>query len=233
MSNSNSLFFTDPDDSLDASAERVHHSEDMVVAGPPWTDVPTPSQKARQQRLFYPDSDDETVPTFERNSVIGMTPLVAIDDSGSEVELPSLEDVPRPSSVSSMSSAVSRDSSPIPQTTIRSSPPPAKKMRLSLKSPSLPEPSAKSIATYLGSFVVPNAWSTVKGHGYIKPGEEIIIGRDSIEDTSVAPSIKGKKKQMTLKTVLKSKPVKNAKRKTDTIVRITNGRGFGKYFDVE
>lgn len=235
------LFFTDPDE-LNAPivpAEPSQHSEDVAIDLPRSTQPEVASispQQAREKRLFLPDSDDETIPIFEvpRNSIVGMTPLAtdAIDDSGSDLELPSIEEVPRASSVSSMSSMVSRDSSPIPQATFRSfRPPPTKKRRLSLSTQ--PKPAVKSDDTYLGTFLVPNAWSTVKGKGYIKPGEEVRIERDSPEDTSTAASVKGKKKQLTLKAMLKSKPTRNVKRKTDTIVRLTNKGGFGEYIVVE
>ncbi|KAF8444821.1 SNF2 family N-terminal domain-containing protein [Boletus edulis BED1] len=188
-------------------------------------------QQIREKRLFLPDSDDEDVPIFEAplNSIAAMTPLAtgAADDSESDFELPSVEEVPRASSVSSMSSVVSRDSSPPlpPQTTIRSSLPPTKRRRLSLSTQ--PKPAIKSDGMYLGTVLVPNAWSTVKGKGYIKPGDEVMIERDTPEDTSAAgTSVKGKKKQLTLKSMLKSQPVKNVKRKTDTIVRLTNKGGF-------
>lgn len=226
------LFFTDPDD-FDVSsvpAERIQQDVNVGPLGSPQPEVTSiSSQHVREKRLFFPDSDDETIPTFDvpRDSTVRMIPLVAgaNDDSGSELELPPIEEVPRASSVSSISSMVSRDSSP-PQTTTRSSPPPTKKRRLS--SSMQPKPTVKSNGTYLGTFLVPNAWSTVKGKGYINPGEEVRIERDSPEDTSTTASIKGKKKQLTLKAMLKSQPVKNVKRKADTIVRLTNKGGFGE-----
>lgn len=235
------LFFTDPDE-LDVPgvpAETVQDAEGVAVDLPRSTQlvevIPITSQQVREKRLFFPDSDDEDIPTFEAplNSITVMTPLAtgATNDSGSDLELPSIEEVPRASSVSSMSSVVSRDSSPIPlQTAIRSSSPPLKRRRISLSTQ--PKFSIGLDGMYLGTFLVPNAWSTVKGHGYIKPGDEIRIERDSPQDTAATASVKGKKKQLTLKAMLKSKPVKNVKRKTDTIVRLTNKGGFGRYIVV-
>lgn len=230
-------------------AEKDQHSEDVTVDLPTSTQprvVPILPQRVREKRLFFPDSDDEDIPTFEGplNSIPGMTPLKssAGNDSESDLELPSIEEIPRASSVSSVSSIfsmVSKESSPPlpllpppPQTIIRSSPPPTKRRRLSLSSQS--KPAIKSDGTYLGTFLVPNAWSTVKGTGYIKSGDEIRTERDSPEDISVAgsTSVKGKKKQLTLKAMLKPQPAKNVKRKVDTIVRLTNKGGFGKYFSV-
>lgn len=240
MSN-NALFFADTDD-LNASRIPVdnvqHHSGDVVVDLARSTKaevVSMSSQQVREKRLFFPDSDDENIPTFEAPlNAITMTPLTTgtAHDSESDLELPSIEEVPRASSVSGMSSAVSRDSSPAPLQPTRSSPPPTKKRRLLLSTQ--PEPAIKSDGVYLGTFLVPNAWSTAKGKGYTKPGDEIIVERDSPEDTSAAAttSVKGKKKQLTLKAMLKSQPVKKVKRKTDTIIRLTNKRGFGKYIVV-
>lgn len=234
---SDGLFFTDPDD-LDVSNEataKVRYSEDIHST---YLDFPRPtkpqavsiaSQQIHGKRLFFPDSDDESIPIFEvpRNSILPMTPLASnvINDSGSDLELPSIA-----LRVSSMSPMASRDSPP-PRVTIRSSPPPTKKWRLSL--PTQPKGAVRSDETYVGSFLVPNAWSTVKGKGYIKPEEEVRIERDSPEGAGAAASGKGKKKQLTLKAMLKPQPVKNVKRKTDTIVRLTNKGGFGAYFVVK
>lgn len=237
------LFFTDPDDP-DASriTGKKDQSEDVVVdmdlvKSTQLEVTPIPSQQVREKRLFFPDSDDEDNLALEAPCP-AITPLATseADDSGSDLELPSVEEVPRASSVSSMSSMVSRDSSPpppvlSPQTearTTRSSSPPAKRRRLSLST--RPRHAIKSDGAYLGTFLVPNAWSTVKGKGYIKPGDEVKIERDGPEDTNVvSTSVKGKKKQLTLKAMLKPQPVKNVKRKADTIVRLTNKGGFGKY----
>jgi DNA repair protein RAD5 len=97
---------------------------------------------------------------------------------------------------------------------------------------------------YLGCFIIGNAWATVKGHGYIKAGDEILIEReDQVEkpgfknypsNSIVAKSRskeskdKGKSKQLTLVSMMKSQPSNLAKKKVDTIVRLTNIRGFGQ-----
>ena len=89
---------------------------------------------------------------------------------------------------------------------------------------------------YLGSFIVQKACSTVKGTGYIKPGEEIRIERE--EDDKPPPPTKkpvkdkGKsgKKQLTIANMLRPAPAKPAKKKQDSVVRITNSRGFGKHY---
>ncbi|KAF8841910.1 hypothetical protein BDN67DRAFT_900346 [Paxillus ammoniavirescens] len=171
----------------------------------------TPSGGTREKRLFFADSDDEDVPRFEiaSHSMPGTTPLTKdrADDSGSDMELPSFEEVPRASSKRRLSST-------------------AKPVALS----------SRVGDAYLGSFLVGNAWSTVKGKGYIKPGDEIRIERDSPDDASSSASLprkgkketeeKGKKKQLSLKAMLKPQLTKFGKRKADTVVRLTNKGGF-------
>ncbi|KAF9225351.1 hypothetical protein BS17DRAFT_701291 [Gyrodon lividus] len=170
----------------------------------------TPSHRISEKRLFFADSDDEDVPRFDipPGSMPGTTPLTKdrADDSGSDIELPSFEEVPRASSKRRLS-------------------PTAKPITLS----------SRSDDAYLGSFLVGNAWSTVKGKGYIKPGDEIRIERDNPDDASSSASTSGKgkrkedkskKKQLSLKAMLKLQPTKPTKRKTDTVVRLTNKGGF-------
>jgi hypothetical protein len=94
--------------------------------------------------------------------------------------------------------------------------------------------------------VVGNAWSTVKGRGYVKTGEEVLIERDDPNDPSPTnipgfsgktngivkqnqTKIKGKTKQLSLATMMKVPPPKASKKKVDTVVRLSNTRGFGLY----
>ncbi|KAF9245698.1 P-loop containing nucleoside triphosphate hydrolase protein [Melanogaster broomeanus] len=237
------LFFADSEDEGESQA-RVEPCEPQRVSQPSTQPEPasTPSRTIREKRLFLADSDDEDVPRYgiPSSAMPGTTPLARDigDDSGSDIELPSFEEVPRASSVSSVSSGPSQRASSPPLCTTRSSPPPAKKRRLS---PTAKQASAlssfKSGDAYLGSLLVGNAWSTVKGKGYIKPGDEIRIERDNPDDTGSWTSTsgkgkkketedKGKKKQLSLKAMLKPQPTRFAKRKTDTVVRLTNKGGF-------
>ena len=95
-------------------------------------------------------------------------------------------------------------------------------------------------STYLGEIVIPNAWSNVSGKGYIKPNDSVIIKRDEDEPVpgpskakpaNNAKEKKSDKRQITLATMLKPQPSKpTRKRKTDTIVRLVNTKGFGKLF---
>ena len=81
---------------------------------------------------------------------------------------------------------------------------------------------------FLGSILVGNAWSTVRGTGYVKSGDLVLVERDTLQDDSKK---KGKGKQVTLNSMFKAQakgvPVKKAK--LNTIVRLTNMRGFGTY----
>jgi DNA repair protein RAD5 len=206
--------------------------------------APPPSSlhySSPQKRLFFADSDDDDIPRFQTpNPIVIDASLVGHgDDSGSDLELPSFEEVPRASSVSSMSSGPSlRTSSPVPGPSGEE--PPVKKRRLSppkvqAHTGQLEGPCR---TTYLGSFIVGNAWSTVRGKGYIKPGDVIRIERDDPDVSGSGLSVpakgkkkvlldKGKTKQLTLGAMLKSQPPKSTK-KIDTVVRLTNDRGFGE-----
>jgi hypothetical protein len=99
---------------------------------------------------------------------------------------------------------------------------------------------------YLGSFLVSNAWSTAKGSGYVKPGDEILIERDTLQKIADGKTEKiecgGKKqkgKQMTLNAMFKaqSKPKQipnvSKKAKTNNVVRLTNTRGFGTFYSTK
>ncbi|KIJ66394.1 hypothetical protein HYDPIDRAFT_109414 [Hydnomerulius pinastri MD-312] len=235
------LFFADSDDEESQLPVGDPESAGMELHSQPNTQpepvVMAPSQATREKRLFFADSDDEDVPRFEvpSSSMPGTTPLAKerADDSGSDMELPSFEEVPRASSVSSVSSGHSHGNSSPPPPVERSRP--AKRRRLSPAAKPVDLPSRSGDA-YLGSFLVGNAWSTVKGKGYIKPGDEIRIERDNPKDTSSSASTshkakketsdKGRKKQLSLKAMLKPQPIKPAKQKTDTVVRLTNKGGF-------
>ena len=117
----------------------------------------------------------------------------------------------------------------------RSSPPQASRKRQRRKTAG----SARK-QWYLGSFLVSNAWSTAKGSGYIKPGEHILIERDTLQKIAEGKTVNeetGKQqrgKQKTLNSMFKTqpKPTKqlpnvSKKPKTNNVVRLTNARGFG------
>ncbi|KDQ63171.1 hypothetical protein JAAARDRAFT_119545 [Jaapia argillacea MUCL 33604] len=161
-----------------------------------------------------------------------------------------LEEETRASSVTSISSDSIPSSSPPPPPG-EDDRPPNKKRRLSPPPTRAPAAAASSSSAdppfesaYIGSFLVGNAWSTVRGKGYVKSGDEIRVERDDMEEKStfVKPSGstkstgKGKgtsangkdkrKKQMSLTTMLKPQPAKAAKKKVNDVVRLTNKSGF-------
>ncbi|KAI0049269.1 hypothetical protein FA95DRAFT_1489629 [Auriscalpium vulgare] len=141
--------------------------------------------------------------------------------------------VPSSSRASSASSLASRSPSPI-YTARGISPPPAKRRRVS------PTKQPPFRSAYLGSFIVGNAWSTAKGKGYVKPGDQILVERDDLDDDGPSSkpskgrtvtngktsSSKGKGKQLSLATMLKQQPLKPSKKKAHTVVRLTNRAGF-------
>jgi DNA repair protein RAD5 len=233
------LFFAGSDDGNDS---------DDVLIEEPQPGAATPESESKP-RLFFADSDDDeethastfTTPMKRSISVHIENDASFFDGQSSDVEIPSFEEIPRASSVSSMSSALSgkdKDSSPAPY--IESTEPPTKKMRMS--SPfTASQPPFESI--YIGSFIVGNAWSTVRGKGYVKSGDEIQVER---EDQDERPSFKesgvskkgkkgkamdkGKTKQLSIANMMKAPQPKMSKKKTNTVVRLTNSRGFGMFF---
>lgn len=234
-----------PDFGLFFSASDDEDDDTNSTAAQSARPAPPPSSlhhSSPQKRLFFADSDDEDIPRFQtpNPTVIDASLVRHGDDSGSDLELPSFEEVPRASSVSSLSSGPSlRTSSPVPGPSGEE--PPVKKRRLSPPTPvqaHTGQLEGPCRTAYLGSFIVGNAWSTVRGKGYIKPGDMIRIERDDPDVSGSGLSIpakgkkkalldKGKTKQLTLGAMLKSQPPKPTK-KIDTVVRLTNDRGFGE-----
>ena len=202
---------------------------------------PGASGSESKPRLFFADSDDDE----ETHASTFTTPIkrsIFVEEHSSDVDIPNFEEIPRASSVSSVSSFPSgkdKDSSPAPS--IESIERPAKKRRVSTECTASQAP-FESI--YLGSFIVGNAWSTVKGKGYVKSGDEIQVEREdqdqgpSFKETAVAAAKgkkgkatnKGKMKQLSISTMMKAPQLKVSKKKANTVVRLTNSRGFGISF---
>ncbi|OBZ79016.1 hypothetical protein A0H81_01450 [Grifola frondosa] len=129
------------------------------------------TSKVTQKPLFFADSDDEE----SSEAIARHSPPIHEDDlieEGMDIEIPDLDDIPRASSISSVSSHCdTRNSSPDP---VQSEERPVKRRRIS---PPVKIP-ANFTSAYLGSFLVGNAWSTVRGSGYVKAGDEISVERD-------------------------------------------------------
>ncbi|KIY50627.1 hypothetical protein FISHEDRAFT_39163 [Fistulina hepatica ATCC 64428] len=89
---------------------------------------------------------------------------------------------------------------------------------------------------YLGEFIIPNAWSTCSGAGYINRGEAVRIYREEESEGTFQPdkkgaSRKGSLKQTTLTSMFKPHiPTQKQKKSADYIVRVANSRGFGKLY---
>ena len=188
------------------------HSADMSVEPP-------------RQPLFFADSEDENdssettrFPSMQQHDFL-QDSVIEIDE---DIEVPSLRQSPA-ASVSSAS--LPRSSSPADS--VKSDEPPMKKRRLS---------SANHYALnvsdpmFIGSIIIHNAWSTTRGTGYVKSGDEIIIERDELEEEvpRQKPKGKGATKQLSISAMIKGQAAKPARRKQDFIVRLTNKRGFGK-----
>ncbi|CAL1694577.1 unnamed protein product [Somion occarium] len=207
-------------------------SDDEGVQALPRTSSPEPSAYSSDSGpgLFFADSEDDEPPIQAENSIANN------EEIPMEVDIKTKETVDgRASSVSSSSKLPGNSRVP----SSRSSPalgtegPPAKKRKLS---PDSAVDSKESKSAYLGSFLVGNAWSTVRGKGYIKSGDEIRVVRDgrrslsSKEDDRKAKvkdnKTKGGKKQLSIATMLKPQPAKSTKKLENTVVRLTKKAGF-------
>lgn len=106
---------------------------------------------------------------------------------------------------------------------------PNKRRRLS------PPPDSDFASAFLGSIVVANAWSTVKGKGYVKNGDPISVEWDRLkqeEDMSRKKDqkkpLKKKGKQLKITTLMKPRQDNFKRKKQNDIVRLTNKGGFGE-----
>ncbi|KAJ3830336.1 DNA repair protein RAD5 [Lentinula raphanica] len=231
------LFFTGSDD------------EDILMA-PDSTEPEAgiSSTHVEQQRLFLPalESDEEddisVIPQKRGSSPSTHEEFLDLDD-------PITMDIPRASSVSASSTmseyiSISSDSDDdaVPKPSKKREIPPAKRRRLSPALP--PNPHDIQFPVYIGEFLVPHAWSSISGSGYVKTDDIINIERDidySKQSEQKNPkektkagtkqNQKGAQKQMSLASMLKTQPPKAQKKKSaDTIVRLVtkNGIEFGR-----
>jgi hypothetical protein len=90
-------------------------------------------------------------------------------------------------------------------------------------------------SAFLGSVVVANAWSTVKGKGYIKNGDPIFVEWDRLRQEEELPKKSAKKKpvqkkgkQLKITALIKPRQDNFKKKKQNDIVRLTNKGGFGE-----
>lgn len=211
--------------------------------------------------MFFTDSDEEDDEIMEMNAPIltkKKTPqLSQKDDEQSELDYMDLVDpVEQPkqsqevlsiedSEIVEIDSAAHSGIQKAPEDralSVRSSVgPPAKKRRLSDNA--TPKPSVSNEGEYLGSILVPNAWSTTSGSSYIKNGEAFTLKREELnQNSSKADAARagqkngtnatGKSKQTALNFNVKNQPKSTTikKNKVDTVIRLVNSRGSGELF---
>ncbi|KAF8831949.1 hypothetical protein HHX47_DHR1000904 [Lentinula edodes] len=236
------LFFAGSDDE---EAEMAVESTELKA-----TESSISSQVEHRQLFLPTDSDDEEedIPIIPQKR--GSSPDIHHEDID-EMDLDTI-DIPRATSVSassmseyiSISSDSEEEAVTRPMKNKKQVSPPAKKRRLS---PSFALPSPTDIIQfpiYVGEFLVPNAWSSISGSGYVTTNDNVRIERDVdySKTSEVSKKRKGKgkekaneknggKKQVSIKSMINAQPVKAPnKRTTDTIVRLVTTRGveFGR-----
>ena len=217
------LFFvgSDDEDATTMSVDLVGPSGNHDQSSPSLPQTPSSDCQSRpsplQEKLFFDDSDDD-----------GLVPIDSLKRLQSALETDSDVDIVQEGHASSTIN------SPLVKRNPDSSPP-QKKHRKSLM------PQADTLIghspAYFGEFLVPNAWSTVSGNGYVKQEEEIYVRREQedCESTPAKSKLKGsskkptKMKQVTLSSMLKKQPQKATKKKIDTIVRLVNKNRTGAF----
>ncbi|SRR6266550_4383039 len=92
-------------------------------------------------------------------------------------------------------------------------------------------------AFYIGEFIVPDAWSSVSGHGYVTKNEEVYLKRINASESkevksTVKGATKGGKRQLSIANMLKGQSSKASSRqkKIDNVVYIVNKNGSGTQF---
>lgn len=231
------LFFADSDSDEDV---KMNEPPIEVQAG-------SSSGQVAGDQLFLPDSDDEGL-ELQREILSKSNKRPKSEELPSDGEMLGVEDLPRPSSpTSSMSEFISISSDDSGGDKVEVKPPPTKKRRISPRpGPSTDAPMATDdvkFPAYIGEFLVVNAWSTASGKGYVKRNDSVKVTRDDDEESKASSSKSTKdkkagngkksdtKKQVTLTSMLKTKPNNfKKKKKSDTIVRLVNQRGFGAWF---
>lgn len=237
------LFFAGSDDEgedirdTDMLAEEANPSSPKSSSSPAGTSLVSSRSSPMIQKLFLDDEDDiDDIPTL-----ISEPPsphkLQVSDTADSDIEIIEQPTGFRERETKAGTAKISGKSK---RSQSAASPSPvAKKRRVSpVQTPDhMPQTVLNFTPTYLGEVLVPNAWSNVSGKGYIKANDRVIVRRD--EDAPMAGPSKAKppakekksdKKQITLSTMLKTQSSKpSRKKKTDTIVRLINSKGFGVY----
>ncbi|KAI0073947.1 hypothetical protein K474DRAFT_1648766 [Panus rudis PR-1116 ss-1] len=189
----------------------------------------SPPASSPSSGLFFADESDADDAKF---GTLGDIPFAdpPMDIDASVVEPPK----PRSPSVTSVSSGKVASNSR--NHSSRASPtheegPPNKRRKVSPKT--ITQEQKPSDIFYLGSFVVGDAWSTVRGKNYVKSGDIIKVQRDAPRNTppkkvdlQKGVNYKAGKKQLSIATMLKPQhPAKPVKKSENTVVRLANNSG--------
>lgn len=232
-----SLFFTTVDGAASAAVSQADASVVSTIQAPSRTEPQLIPSGSTSSPLFFEDSEDETPRAGDSNEYPPSSPHENPIGDIVDLDFPVIE--PRVSSTTSIHSQgvpSSRASSMSLDETF------TKKRKLGRESLEKPGPEHTFTTAYLGSFIVPRAWSTVRGKGYTRVGDIVLLERDCPDDDPPSKKTipkakptkdsksKGGKKQLSIATMLKPPPIKFTKRKKDTVVRLTNVGGFGALF---
>ena len=225
------LFFAGSDDDDEAPiADCAKSSSSPPASSPP------------SHQLFLEDTEDDDStymsPKPSTSSEKTKRPIV-IEDEDPEIQIMKHSQVSTESKFDQHSRLTSL--SPTLDKKIPLPEPVAKKRRLLPPEPeSPPNRPTEFLPIYLGEVVISNAWSNVSGKGYVKLNEIIVVKREE-QDLPQAGTSKpkpttvqsGKKKQISIATMLKPQPVKSTKKKKkDNIVRLVNNEGFGNHCSI-
>lgn len=211
-----SFFAANDDDEERVNPSRTTSEPDAAPSSSPASDNP----------LFLPDDNSDTneSPLTRFKALRDETPSVLEYDT----EMLEIFDIPTLKRPNAEASSSTKETSP---EITRSS-----KRRKVSQSSQTPQLASKFKSAYFGTIVVGNAWSTVKGKGYVKNGDEIVVEWEGDKDESRGATIakknskaeKGKGKQIYITAMLKPQAQpKRVKKKQNDIVRLTNKSGFG------
>lgn len=172
---------------------------------------------AADNPLFLPDEedDDHSDAPVERLRSVSTRPDVNPAD---DVDMSEVFGIPQ-----------AGGSKPVPKRRPEEIFRPNKRRRLS------PPPDPDFTSAFLGSIVVANAWSTVKGKGYVKNGDPILVEWDTLKQEDGLPGKGNKKrplqkkgKQLTIAALVKPRQDKFKRKRQNDIVRLTDKGGFGE-----
>jgi DNA repair protein RAD5 len=211
----------------------------MAIDVVPLNDDSSAAAETSKKRLFLESSDEES-DSRPANIDDMVKRRIRHASSSSSVVASS----PSPRSVRDSATSVHSSSPPPPPKKQKATLPGMKKQIQPQLAPTPLDPVSKSAdfkPAYIGSFLVPNAWSTCKGRGWVKAGEEISVRRNDGEapprktnPTKPKPQKKVPGKQLKLTSMMNVKekgqvPTPLRKNKPDNVVRFTNSRGFGEW----